>query len=337
MVKNFSRLAATKELYETHLLDILKEPFYRKIVEIFTEIKKNNSPKKAVGIFQQEMKNIRNMNNEKMREFALDVLHKSGKKYTTKVIKAAYISYAKLMIATASIKKVNVEIQIIEPIKFFKTCLIEMGKRFYLNPYTICNHQKSVGYRLDDITKSLDMIELSIKHALINELPFDIVSEIYINNIDEEEEEEEPVKSIGQIDDESDDESDDEEDNESVTSEDSIRSLDMDSDDESMPGDTAERVDEPEDDNDAMSEHSIQNSERGDEVTMNNFKEDEGITEDIKISNDEEVSSYINFVPMSSENNTDVEDNTEDSKPEPMIEREEDTKKVVFFDDAADL
>ena len=196
MVKNFARLTATKELYETHLLDILKEPFYRKITEIFQEIKKNNTPKKVVGLFQQEMKGLRSMSGDRMKEFALDVLRKSGKKYTTKVIKAAYISYAKLMIATASIKKVNVEIQVIEPVAFFKICLAEIGKRFYLNPYTICNHQKSAGYRLDDITKSLDMIEMSIKHALISELPFDVVAEIYINNIDEEEEEE-PMRQLG--------------------------------------------------------------------------------------------------------------------------------------------
>ena len=110
----------------------------------------------------------------------------------------------------------------------------------------------------------------------------------------------------------------------------------MDSDEESMPGDEEPKNSgEPTEDVDDMSEHSMEASERGDEVTMNNFKEDEEVIEDMKISDEEEVSSYINFVPMSSENNTDTEDNGD--KPAPMVEREEDTKKVVFFDDAEDL
>ena len=303
-VSKFDFYATGKKTFEDHLVELLKEPFYKKIKDICDNLKKTNkTTSKTLKAFQAEMASIRKWDYDDLKKSAKFVVNKSKASYIPKLIRAVIISNTKLLTATSSRKKVEVEINPPEPIAFFQKCFIEIGKAFYVEPFLVCDAGQQPGLRLKNITDSVSLIEGCIRKTINSFLPFDTILDIYIAQAEEDSDsEDEPEPEQPESDNES--ESEIESDDESEVSE-------SEDDDE----ENTEDYDDEEVESDAESVHSVQSeksekSEGGEIVDLtedpelikqNDFTNDEefGVADDLSIS--EDLPEEMNLISMKSE------------------------------------
>ena len=310
-VPKFDYYAKVHDKYSTHLIELLKEPFYQRIKEICESVKAKNNAK-TLKSFQSEMKNIKKWDYDDLKKSAKFVVHKSGSSYVPKLLKATIISGTKLLTATSSRKKVDaIEMNVPETITFFSQCFINMGRSFYMEPYLVCDAGQQPGQRLKNITDSIDLIEKSIQKTIDSFLPYDDILEVYLANAEDDDtsdEEPEVEQEESDNDSESDIESDDESDIESQSG-----------------GSDNELPEEASDDDDVMSVHSEKSIH--DEIVENDFTQDEtlDISEVAPISVPQEevidiigddIPDELNFIPMASDS-----DNEASAPPKPQPEQ----------------
>ena len=109
-VSKFEYYSSVKKTYEEHLIEILKEPFYKKFKDMCDTLKKKiKQPNKLLKAFQEEVKNISRWEYDELKKSSRYVISKSKSNYVSKLIKAVLLSNIKLLTATASRKKVEIE------------------------------------------------------------------------------------------------------------------------------------------------------------------------------------------------------------------------------------
>ena len=344
-VPKFDFYATGKKTYENHLIDLLKEPFYKKIKDICDSLKeKNKTNSKILKAFQAEMANVKKWEYDDLKSNAKFVVNKSKASYIPKLIRAVIISNTKLLTATSSRKKVEVEINTPEPIQFFHKAFIEIGKSFYVEPFLICDAGQQPGLRLKNITDSLSLIEGCLRKTINSFLPMENILDIYLAQAEED----------------SDSEDEPEPEQPETEAEDSESEVDE-SDEESQAGgsDSESEVDEDEenteeiDQEDAQSVHSeggvVDLTEEAELVTQNDFTNDE------EMSISEDLPDEFNLIPMKSAEPSAPPTPKTQPKSQPAqdevktvmvkkvapsdVPQSTITKsdKMVFFDDAEDL
>lgn len=292
-ISKFDYYSAVNKRYTEHIIELLKEPFYthfKEICESFRKKNKNNESK-TIKDFQSEMKNIKRWENEQLRNAAKFVVHKSGSNYIPKIIKAILISGSKLLTASSSRKKKNVEISIPEPIEFLHKCFIEIGRSFYMEPYLICDKGSKPGVRISRLNDSMKLIEKDIKKSINYFLPYDNILDIYLANAENDDTSSEEEEQFGgKI---------SENDTESESEDNSLASL----------SDDNESVSSEKENNDLKDneiEEITENVNVIEEIKENNIIQDNTIGNDIP--------DEINFLPTRSNNNSDNEsDNKSDN------------------------
>ena len=77
-VPKFDFYATGKKTYETHLIELLKEPFYKKFKDICESLKeKNKTNSKILKAFQAEMANVKKWDYDELKKSAKFVVNKS--------------------------------------------------------------------------------------------------------------------------------------------------------------------------------------------------------------------------------------------------------------------
>jgi hypothetical protein len=316
-ISKFDYYSAVNKRYTEHIIELLKEPFYVHFKENCESLRKKNknNESKTIKEFQSEMKNIKRWENDQLRNAAKFVVHKSGSNYIPKIIKAILISGSKLLTASSSRKKRNIEMNIPEPIEFLHKCFIEIGRSFYMEPYLICDKGAKPGVRISRLNDSMKLIEKDIKKSINYFLPYDNILDIYLANAEDDDtsEEEEPKRGGHKTNDDSDVESESESESESYAS------LSEDSDN---------------DNKDTLKENEVE------EITENinvieEIKEND-IIQDNTIGDD--LPDEINFLPTRSNNNS---DNESETKPDEKQNNPEIKKIKIseshFKDDGIDF
>ena len=341
-VPKFDFYATGKKTFEDHLVELLKEPFYKKIKDICDNLKKTNkTTSKTLKAFQSEMASIKKWDYDELKQSAKFVVNKSKSSYIPKLIKAVIISNTKLLTATSSRKKVEVEISPPEPIAFFQKCFIEIGKAFYVEPFLVCDIGQQPGLRLKNITDSIILIDGCIRKTINSFLPYDTILDIYIAQAEEESEsEDEPEPEIPESDNESESEIDSDDESEMSESEDE---------------DNTEDIDEEDPISDVESVHS-EKSEEGQVVDLTEDAElikQNDFTNDEELSISEDLPEEMNLISMKSETQSVPQSQTQEKVNEqPPAPKQEEVKQIsvkkplnndvkpssfVFHEDAEDL
>jgi hypothetical protein len=334
----FDYLSAVKREYENHLVDVLKEPFYQKIFDMYNEICGGKQQDKHIKNFQSEMKGVRYWDQEKVRKCCKFVYKQSNVKYLANLFKSCIISNIKLLTETSSRKKINVEYNTPELIDFLYKCFINIGKSLYLEPYLICDKDKQPGIRLKNLTGTLDLIDRAIRKTITSFLPYENILEIYLNNVDDDSDDEES-------DDESiHNESDIESDIESIPYEDSdVESLYSDKNDyeEEKSVEGLPQEDETEDIKE-INEETINLNIDNDSMLINEVQNEGDIAEmkDNNIIIEEDIPESLKFVPMKSETMSEAEDEPEEQEKESVkvvdIGKNNGYSNPVLFNDVSD-
>ena len=352
-VSKFNYYATVKKTYEDHLVESLKEPFYKKLRDMCDKLKeKNKNSSKILKLFQADMSNVRKWDYDELKSSTKFVINKAKINYIPKLIRAVVISNIKLLTATASRKKVEIEKATPEPIAFFHRCFIEISKAFYTDPYLVCDYGEQPGMRLKNITESIYIIEGCIKKAINSFLPYDNILDVYLVQAEEDsDDEEEPEPTHEESDEESEDESDEESDTQSESEQGESEEVeDIDEEDaESVASEKSEKSIHDENQTSEPTGGELDLSNDPDMISANSFEDDEAIS----ISDD--LPDELNLIPMK-------EEVSSETKPEPVKEAQpakEEVKVIkvnkvtpsdvpstnitkedsgmVFFDDADDI
>jgi hypothetical protein len=343
-VSKFNYYSTVKKTYEEHLIESLKEAFYKKIRDICDKLKeKNKNSTKILKSFQAEMSNVRKWEYDELKSAAKFVINKSKINYIPKLIRAVVISNIKLLTATASRKKIEIEKTTPEPIAFFHRCFIEISKAFFADPYLVCDYNDQPGLRLKNIKESIFIIEGCIKKSINSFLPYDNILDVYLIQAEEDsDEEEEPIQDEESEDEETEDE---ETEDEETEDESSIQDEDNDEDIQSIASEKSEHLND-----DIQSIHSDSQKGGGEldlsndpDIVSNNFDDDETMS----ISDD--LPDELNLIPM-----VDEEPKIEQHIPKSQQQAQDEVKTIkvkqvtpndiikqdsgmVFFDDADDI
>lgn len=354
-VPKFDFYATGKKTFENHLVELLKEPFYKKIKDICDGLKeKNKTNSKILKAFQAEMAGVKKWDYDDLKRAAKFVVNKSKSSYIPKLIRTVVISNTKLLTATSSRKKVEVEINTPEPIAFFQRCFIEIGKSFYIEPFLICDAGQQPGLRLKNITDSLALIENSIRKTINSFLPMENILDIYLAQAEEDSDsEDEPEPEQPESDNESESEIDSESENESQHGG-SESEIESEEEEESEDEENTEEIDLEDNTQDDESVHSeggiVDLTEDAELIKQNDLVNDE------EMSISEDLPDEFNLIPMKSETQSEVPSAPASPKSEQKPQEEEvktimvkkvgpteatsnitKSDKMVFFDDAEDL
>jgi hypothetical protein len=175
-------LLDTKKEYTDHLIDILIIPISQKIYSLYEEC---INEKKNLVDFQKKLNNIKNWNNNIIKEEYENIKKKSKCNYIPKLLKTIFITSIKIKIFNYENKKITLKSPSVED--FIHKCYINCSIFSWKNAYLFWNHQtlksSEKQYHLNLIEKNFKKI---IKNTIRDIIPIEEILE-QINNEEENE------------------------------------------------------------------------------------------------------------------------------------------------------
>lgn len=196
-------LTTVKIEYEKQLTNVLEKPLYKMLLNIYSDSKifcKENKKKDIMKQFQNHLKKISNWDKERKIYYTDKIIKETYCSYLDKLLSAVFISSTKLLSATASRKKYDVNVMIPDPNVFLYKVLKNISRQFYTDPYIFCDYDISPWDQQRNLRDALILINEIIKDTIRNSLPFDEILESYLSQLnddsDDEEEYEDDTRSI---------------------------------------------------------------------------------------------------------------------------------------------
>ena len=162
-----------KTVYDSYLVQCLKIPIYKRFCEIYKETfdDKNKTDAKVVVLFQEKMKNIKNLGADEINSEAIAILgHSSCAKYISKLIEVSIYSTNRMFLFTTDAPWSEFDKPLPNSLIFFKTLLSSLGDLFFRDPFIFCR-DKTNSKMLKCASETVHLIELVIKDT-INVLGF---------------------------------------------------------------------------------------------------------------------------------------------------------------------
>jgi hypothetical protein len=257
-------LTTVKTEYEKQLTNILVKPLYKMISNIYSDCKRHCEKYKKRDImkqFQSYLSKVSGWDKESKIYYTNKIVNDASCSYLDKLLSAVFISSTKLLSATASKKKYDINVVIPDVNVFLYKVLRNSARQCYTNPYLFCDYDISPWDRQRNLRDALNLIEEEIKNTLRASLPFDEILDSYLAQLDEESEDEEEeydtrsmTSDVGSL----------------LAEEEQIEIEDLDEDDE-------------EEQEDVVSEHSEHSDHEEEDINPEIFNEEmlEGDEEDI--------------------------------------------------------
>ena len=193
-------LLDTKKEYIDHLVDILIIPISQKIYSLYEECIRD---KKNLTDFQKKLINIKNWNNNIIKEEYENIKKKSKCNYIPKLLKSIFIISIKIKIYDYK-NKLKLKSPSVED--FIHKCFINCSIFSWKNSYLFWNHQtlkpSEKQYHLNLIEKNFKKI---IKNTIRDIIPIEEILE-QLNNNEEEKEVEEVKKNKEEVEEDEDEE-----------------------------------------------------------------------------------------------------------------------------------
>ena len=218
-------LLDTKTEYIDHLLDIITIPLAKNIYKLYDTSSGN------IKVFQQNLVEIKNWNNNKIYDEYQLLLKKTKCNYLDKLLKE--IVMLNIKIKTENKTKIK-DIVIIKPYDFIHKCMINIGIFCWKNVYLFSTKNLKPSekqYHLNLIEKNIRKI---LKNTIRDITPFETILEMYkkIESSEEEESSEEDENNNEEEEEESSEEEEDENNNESEEEDESSEEPEESSEDE---------------------------------------------------------------------------------------------------------
>ena len=209
-------LLDTKKEYIEHLLDTFTTPLAKKIYKLYNDVNMN------ISLFQKELVNIKNWNNNKIKDEYNELIKKTNCKYLDKLLEKIVVIDVKLKIDTSKIKLTKEDLDIIKGYDFIHKCLINISIYCWKNVYLFATKNLKPSekqYHLNVIEKNIRKI---VKNTIRDIIPFEKILELTeiqekpkkekaIQKQESDEEEDEEEEDDEEEDEEEDDEEEDEE------------------------------------------------------------------------------------------------------------------------------
>ncbi len=174
-IKNYYKqmqvLLDTKKEYIEHLLDLFTVPIAKKIYKIYNDVKMD------IKSFQKELINIKNWNNNKVKDEYDEIIKKTKCKYFDKLLEKIILINIKLKIAN-DIKIDKSDIDIIKSYDFIHKCLINVSIYCWKNVYLFSTKNlKSAEkqYHLNLIESNIRKI---IKNTIRDIIPYEKILDL---------------------------------------------------------------------------------------------------------------------------------------------------------------
>ena len=193
-------LLDTKNEYIEHLLDLITIPLAKNIYKIYDKTGSN------IKLFQQELVNIKNWNNNKVEDEYTALIKKIKCNYLDKLLKEIIILNIK--IKTENQNKIK-DVVIIKPYDFIHKCMINIGIFCWKNVYLFSTKNLKPSekqYHLNLIEKNIRKI---LKNVVRDIIPFETILDMYKNKKKEKQ-----VKSDDETESENEEEDEEKSDNE---------------------------------------------------------------------------------------------------------------------------
>lgn len=195
-------LTTVKTEYEKQLANILVKPLYKMLNSIYSECKRHCEKHKKRDImkqFQNYLSKVSSWDKESKVYYTNKIVTDSACLYLDKLVSAVFISSTKLLSATASRKKYDVNVVIPDTNIFLYKVLRNASRQCYTNPYLFCDYDITPWDRQRNLHDALILIEDEIKNTIRHSLPFDEILDSYLAQLDEDsddEEEDDDTKSL---------------------------------------------------------------------------------------------------------------------------------------------
>ncbi len=334
-------LLDTKKEYIEHLLDTFSTPLAKKIYKMYNETNMN------ISLFQKELVNIKNWNNNKIKDEYNDLVKKTNCKYLDKLLEKIILIDIQLKIDISKIKLTKNDLDIIKGYDFIHKCYINISIYCWKNVYLFATKNLKPSekqYHLNLIEKNIRKI---IKNTIRDIIPFEKILELtellektsndnkntkkmqsknIINKPDEESEEEDESNEEDDSEAEEEDESNEEDDDSEAEEEDESNEEDDDSEaeeeDESKAETTTEEIQINKDDTNkdlkaesTTEELEVNNNLKTEIITEDDTNKDlkiETTTEELEVNNDSkvEITDDVNSNLISSDEDNDFIDPT---------------------------
>ena len=341
-------LLDTKKEYIEHLLDTFSTPLAKKIYKMYNETNMN------ISLFQKELVNIKNWNNNKIKDEYNDLVKKTNCKYLDKLLEKIILIDIQLKIDISKIKLTKNDLDIIKGYDFIHKCYINISIYCWKNVYLFATKNLKPSekqYHLNLIEKNIRKI---IKNTIRDIIPFEKILELtellerttsdnkntkkiqsknVINEPDEENEEDDDSES--EEDDESNEEDDDseaEEDDESNEEDDDSEAEEDDESNEEDYDSEAEEEDESNEEGESESEAETTTEEiQINKDDTNNDLKAETTTEKLEVNNDIKTEIITEYDTNKNVKIEEFELNN-DLKTETTIEGNNDSKVEITDD-----
>ena len=165
-------LLDTKKEYIEHLIDVFSTPLAKKIYKIYNDVDMN------ISQFQKELVNIKNWNNNRIKDEYNELVKKTKCKYLDKLIEKILIIDIKLKIDLSKSRISKKDLDIIKPYDFIHKCLINISIYCWKNVYLFATKNLKPSekqYHLNLIEKNIKRI---IKNTIRDIIPFEKIFEL---------------------------------------------------------------------------------------------------------------------------------------------------------------
>ena len=165
-------LLDTKKEYIEHLLDTFSTPLAKKIYKMYNETNMN------ISLFQKELVNIKNWNNNKIKDEYNDLVKKTNCKYLDKLLEKIILIDIQLKIDISKIKLTKNDLDIIKGYDFIHKCYINISIYCWKNVYLFATKNLKPSekqYHLNLIEKNIRKI---IKNTIRDIIPFEKILEL---------------------------------------------------------------------------------------------------------------------------------------------------------------
>ena len=165
-------LLDTKKEYIEHLIDVFSTPLAKKIYKIYNDVDMN------ISQFQKELVNIKNWNNNRIKDEYNELVKKTKCKYLDKLLEKIVIIDIKLKIDLSKSQISKKDLDIIKPYDFIHKCLINISIYCWKNVYLFATKNLKPSekqYHLNLIEKNIKRI---IKNTIRDIIPFEKIFEL---------------------------------------------------------------------------------------------------------------------------------------------------------------
>lgn len=165
-------LLDTKKEYIEHLIDVFSTPLAKKIYKIYNDVDMN------ISQFQKELVNIKNWNNNRIKDEYNELVKKTKCKYLDKLLEKIIIIDIKLKIDLSKTRISKRDLDIIKPYDFIHKCLINISIYCWKNVYLFATKNLKPSekqYHLNLIEKNIKRI---IKNTIRDIIPFEKIFEL---------------------------------------------------------------------------------------------------------------------------------------------------------------